>query len=66
MGFLGLCLLFAGIALIKEGAAIPERDAVLTVFINRTTGSVLPIGNFARFVRASVPSPVCNTAGGRR
>jgi hypothetical protein len=58
MGFLGLCLLFAGMTLIMEGAAIPKRDAALTAFINadnRAQGSVLPIGILIGFVRAGIP-----------
>jgi hypothetical protein len=61
MAFLGLCLCFAGIALINGIAAIPERDAKTTAFINRITdstiadsvitGSTRAIGNFIRSVR---------------
>jgi Na+/phosphate symporter len=67
MGFLGLCLLFAGMALIKEGAAIPQRDMALTAFtnpVNRATSLALLIGNFIGFVRAGIPAPAGNAAGG--
>ena len=66
MGFLGLCLLFTGMALVKGTAAIPKRGAAFTVFINRAPGRVLSVGNFARFVGAGAPLPVCSAAGGRR
>ncbi|MDR2193002.1 MAG: hypothetical protein LBP19_00795 [Treponema sp.] len=47
MGFLGLCLLFVGIALIMNGvAAISKWDARTTAFINLITGGILVIGNF--------------------
>jgi hypothetical protein len=61
MGFLGLCLLFAGIALIVNGvaviSAISNRDAKTTAFINRATGSVLVIDHFIGLVRAGSTSP---------
>jgi uncharacterized membrane-anchored protein len=57
MGFLGLCLLFVGIALIVNGvAAISKRDAKTTAFINLVTGLILVIGNFIGRVKADVSS----------
>jgi hypothetical protein len=68
MGFLGLCLLFTGIALIMDGsAAIPKRDAALAVFtnaVNRATGSILLIGTIIGFVGMGIPSLACSAAGG--
>jgi hypothetical protein len=59
MGFLGLCLLFAGIVLIVNGVAaisiISNRDAKTTAFINR---AVLVIDNFIGLVRAGSTSLV--------
>jgi hypothetical protein len=47
MGFLGLCLFFAGIALILDGVAvISNRGATTTAFINLLAGSIFVIGNF--------------------
>ncbi|MDR2343103.1 MAG: hypothetical protein LBD86_01055 [Spirochaetaceae bacterium] len=67
MGFLGLCLLFVGIALIMNGvAAISKWDAKTTAFINLVTGSILVIGNFIGLVRADASSfaDYNNAAGG--
>jgi acid-activated urea channel len=67
MGFLGLCLLFVGIALIMNGvAAISKWDAKTTAFINLVTGSILVIGNFIALVRADASSlaDYNNAAGG--
>ena len=53
MGFLGLCLLFVGIALIMNGiAAISKWDARTTAFINLVTGGILVIGNFIGLTKA--------------
>ncbi|MDR2659733.1 MAG: hypothetical protein LBC27_07080 [Spirochaetaceae bacterium] len=53
MGFLGLCLLFVGIALTMNGiASISKWDAKTTAFINLVTGSILVIGNFIGLARA--------------
>jgi hypothetical protein len=57
MGFLGLCLLFEGIALIM-GVAAGSNGAKTTAFINLATGSVLLIGNFIGFGTADMFSPV--------
>jgi hypothetical protein len=57
MGFLGLCLLFAGIALIM-GVATGFNGANTTAFINLATDSVLSIGNFLGFGASDVFSPV--------
>jgi acid-activated urea channel len=47
MGWLGLCLLFVGIALISNGvAAIIQLDGKSTAFINLVTGLVIVAGNF--------------------
>ena len=47
MSFLGLCLFFAGIALIMNGAVvIPKWDARSAAFSNHVTGSTLVTGNF--------------------
>jgi acid-activated urea channel len=57
MGFLGLCLLFVGIALIMNGvAAISKWDAKTTAFINLVTGTILVIGNFIALARADPAS----------
>ncbi|MDR1094906.1 MAG: hypothetical protein LBL31_00790 [Spirochaetaceae bacterium] len=59
MGFLGLCLLFVGIALTLNGvAAISNWDAKTTAFINLVTGSILVIGNFIGLARADMASLV--------
>ncbi|MDR1470740.1 MAG: hypothetical protein LBT00_15785 [Spirochaetaceae bacterium] len=67
MGFLGLCLLFAGIVLIMDGvAAIPKRDvarAAFTNFSNRAAGHVFLMGTIIGFVRAGVPSPAYAAGG---
>ncbi|MDR2158449.1 MAG: hypothetical protein LBP23_00095 [Treponema sp.] len=53
MGFLGLCLLFAGMALIMNGAAvISKRDARSAAFINPVTGGILVIGNLIGIAKA--------------
>jgi acid-activated urea channel len=67
MGFLGLCLLFVGIALIMNGvAALSGWDAKTTAFINLVTGSVLVIGNFIGLFRADTLAltDYNNAAGG--
>ena len=67
MGFLGLCLLFVGIALIMNGvAAISKWDAKTTAFINLVTGSILVIGNFIGLLRADAAllQDYNNVAGG--
>ncbi|MDR1390398.1 MAG: hypothetical protein LBJ31_10545 [Treponema sp.] len=64
MGFLGLCLLFVGIALVMNGvAAISKWDAKTTAFINLVTGSILVIGNFIGLVGADT-AQYNNAAGG--
>ncbi|MDR1146997.1 MAG: hypothetical protein LBK66_00040 [Spirochaetaceae bacterium] len=64
MGFLGLCLLFAGIALIMMVAA-GSTGAKTTAFTNRATVSILEIGNFIGFDKADVFSPTgCNGTDG--
>jgi hypothetical protein len=63
MGFLGLCLLFAGIALIMV-VATGSNGAKTAAFINLVTDLVLWIGNFIGFGAAGVFSPAgCGTGG---
>jgi hypothetical protein len=63
MGFLGLCLLFAGIALIM-GIATGSTGAKTTAFINLVTDLVLWIDNFIGFGAAGVFSLAsCGTGG---
>ena len=67
MGFLGLCLLFVGIALVMNGvAALSKWDAKTTAFINLVTGSILVIGNFIGLLKADPASIMDynNVAGG--
>jgi acid-activated urea channel len=53
MGWLGVCLIFVGIALFSNGiAAIIKMDGKSTAFINSVTGLVLVGGNFIALVRA--------------
>ncbi|GHU60864.1 acid-activated urea channel [Spirochaetia bacterium] len=57
MGFLGLCLLFVGIALVMNGvAALSKWDAKTTAFINLVTGTILVIGNFIGLFKADPAS----------
>jgi hypothetical protein len=67
MGFLGLCLLFAGIALIMRiaaGSNGAKTTAFINLAINLSTGSILEIGNFIGFGAAGVFSPdSCGTGG---
>ncbi|MDR1929142.1 MAG: hypothetical protein LBQ44_00795 [Treponema sp.] len=67
MGFLGLCLLFVGIALVMNGvAAISKWDAKTTAFINLVTGAILVTGNFIALARAdgAAASQYNNAAAG--
>jgi acid-activated urea channel len=53
MGWLGICLLFVGIALISNGvAALISLDGKSTAFINIVTGIVIVTGNFITLGRA--------------
>ncbi|MDR0527651.1 MAG: hypothetical protein LBG79_07555 [Spirochaetaceae bacterium] len=53
MGWLGVCLLFVGIALFCNGvAAIVKMDAKTTAFINLVTGTIIVVGNFISLAKA--------------
>jgi acid-activated urea channel len=53
MGWLGVCLLFVGIALFSNGiAAIIKMDGKSTAFINLVTGLVIVGGNFISLGKA--------------
>ncbi|MDR1062055.1 MAG: hypothetical protein LBL83_12815, partial [Clostridiales bacterium] len=53
MGWLGVCLVFVGIALFSNGiAAIIKMDGKSTAFINAVTGLVLVGGNFISLGKA--------------
>jgi len=54
MGWLGVCLVFVGIALFSNGiAAIIKMDGKSTAFINAITGLVLVGGNFISLSKAN-------------
>ena len=55
MGWLGVCLIFVGIALLSNGiAAIIKMDAKSTAYINLITGLVIVGGNFIALGKANL------------
>ncbi|MDR1069364.1 MAG: hypothetical protein LBL37_01055 [Gracilibacteraceae bacterium] len=55
MGWLGVCLVFVGIALFSNGiAAIIKMDGKSTAFINAVTGLILVGGNFIALGKADL------------
>ncbi|MDR0551631.1 MAG: hypothetical protein LBG72_06400 [Spirochaetaceae bacterium] len=67
MGWLGVCLIFVGIALFSNGiSAIIKMDGKSTAFINAVTGLVIVAGNFISLGKADFTNTVLynNTAAG--